>query len=259
MNHPHFLVLSRFWEARRALALFLAPCLALVVLDCGTTRAAQSPPAAAPSSEPAARQANPHAPPIHPNPACPIMGKPISSVLHVDTELGRFYVCCKACYADILADVPAAYAAAYPHEQRVANARCPLTGAQLDARSPRVRLQGFDFAVRDEPTARRARAHAQLALVRLHGPELVDLENALCPITGTPVAANAFALIEGTIVHLSSPKLLAEVAAAPAQVLAKARSLPRASGLPTSAPASAPTAERPRNPAAERASDTGAR
>lgn len=170
------------------------------------------------------------------------MGKPISAVLHVDTELGRFYVCCKACYADILADVQAAYAAAYPHERRVENARCPLTGAVLEARSPRVRLQGFDFAVRDEATARRARAHAQLALVRLHRPELEDLDNALCPIAGTPVVPNAFALIEGAIVHLSSPKLLAEVELAPAKVLAKARTLPRASAAPGSAPASAPSA-----------------
>lgn len=259
MNHPHAQVSSRFWEARRALALLLAPCLALVALDCGATRAAQSPPAAAPSSQPAARQANPHAPPIYPNSACPIMGKAISSVLHVDTELGRFYACCKACYADILADVPAAYAAAYPNEQRLDNKRCPLTGAALDERAPRVRLQGFDFAVRDEATARRARAHAQLALVRLHRPELVDLENALCPISGTPVVPNAFALIEGTIVHLSSPKLLAEVEAAPAQVLAKARSLPRANSQPGSAPTSAPTAERAKNAAAERATDSGPR
>src|SRR5690606_20401712 len=38
--------------------------------------------------------------PAYPNVACPIMGKPISARLFVDTELGRFWVCCKGCDED---------------------------------------------------------------------------------------------------------------------------------------------------------------
>jgi len=232
---------SRIEAASRAAQLVLA-ALALASFGAHVARASHAQHVSgSPSSQPATRPVNPHAPPIYPNPACPIMGKPISTALHTDTELGRFYVCCKACYVDIHADVDAAYASAYPSEKRIENTHCPLTGAQLGERAPRVRLQGFDFAVRDEATAKRARANAQLALVRLHQPQLVDLGNTLCPITGTPVVANAFALIDGHIVHLSNPKLVAEVEAAPAQVLAKARTLPRANEQASSTPASAPS------------------
>ena len=71
-----------------------------------------------PSAPPSAPKQPAVSVPIFPNPSCPIMGKPISTKLFTDTEMGRIYVCCKSCFKDVLADVPIAYRTAYPTDKK---------------------------------------------------------------------------------------------------------------------------------------------
>lgn len=163
--------------------------------------------------------------PIYPNAACPIMGKPISTKLFAATDKGRIYVCCKSCVKDILADVPTAYRTAYPSDAKVSNKTCPVTGGAIEDESPTVVLQGFEFFVRTEADVRVAQASSQVVLAKLNDPMLVDLENKTCPVSGGSVVRDAFVVVEATIIRLSSAKLLDEIAADPAKVLAKAREI----------------------------------
>lgn len=194
-----------------ALHLLLVPVLAQ-----------ETPPA---SASPAAQQESPASTPIYPNPSCPIMGKPVSKKLFAETEFGRIYVCCKSCVKDILADVPAAYRTAYPTDTKIENTICPVSGGKIRKDSPAVVLQGVSFFVRDAGDVEKARENSQIVLAKLHDPTLVDLENGTCPVSGEPVAKNAFVVIEGTIVRLSSAKLLEEVSKDPAMILKKAREI----------------------------------
>lgn len=170
--------------------------------------------------------------PTFANPTCPIMGKKVSLPLFVDTELGRFYVCCKPCYRKVLADVRAAHQTAYPVVERVANEVCPVSGARLDDDAVETTLQGYRFRVARPEHVAAARAHSQTTLVKLTRPAVKDVGNTTCPITGTAVVANAFVLIGDELVHLASPKAADEVAKDPAAALAKAKAIARAPGAP---------------------------
>ncbi len=163
--------------------------------------------------------------PIFPNASCPIMGKPISTRLFTDTEMGRIYICCKSCVKDIQADVPTAYRTAYPTDTKIENKVCPVTGAPITKESPSVVLQGFEFFVKSAKEIPDARTDAQIVLARVHDPKLVDLENQTCPVADKPVARNTFVVIEGTIVRLSSAKLLDEIEKDPVKVLKRAREI----------------------------------
>lgn len=164
-------------------------------------------------------------PPIYANTSCPIMGKPVSTRIFAETAKGRIFVCCKSCVPDILENVDVAYRTAYPANKRVANSKCPVTGAEISKDSPTVVLQGFEFSVKDSAAAALAREESQVVLAKLNDPKLVDLANKKCPVTGSAVTRNAFAVIDGYIVRLSSQKCIEEVEKDPAKVLAKAKEL----------------------------------
>lgn len=163
--------------------------------------------------------------PAFANTTCPIMGKPASTRLYVDTELGRIYVCCKTCNADVLADPAHAHKTAYPAVKKLANTRCPIDGAAVDEKSPTVVLQGFELRVHTAACAAEARADAQRWLALVNDPKLVDVGNATCPITGDAVARNVVAVVDGALVRFASPKAIEEARKDPAKTLAKAREL----------------------------------
>lgn len=157
--------------------------------------------------------------PVAPNTTCPIMGKPISLKLFTDTERGRIWVCCKGCIADIHDDVELAYRTAYPITSNVQSETCPVSGKVLREDSPFVELQGLRFRVFDQGAAKRAVEHSQVTLARVREPKLIDVGNKHCPIDGKPIVANAFVVIDGRIVHLSSPKHVEELAKDPQKAL----------------------------------------
>lgn len=163
--------------------------------------------------------------PTYPNPSCPIMGKPVSTKLFAETEKGRLYVCCKGCIKDILADVETAYRTAFSEEKKVANATCPVTGDPVGEDARKAAFQGFEFSIHSAACEAKARENLQIVLAKLNDPKLVDMENKTCPVTGAPTAKNAFVVIEGAIVRLSSPKLVEEIVKDPAKVLAKAKEI----------------------------------
>jgi hypothetical protein len=163
--------------------------------------------------------------PAYPNPACPIMGKPISTKLYAETDHGRIWVCCKSCIVDIQADVPTAHASAWPSVERRANEVCPVTGKAIVEDSPRVVLQGFEFPVLDAKAAARARVDHQATLAKLLEPALEDVGNATCPVSDLPVVANQIVVIGTSIVRVADARALEPIQADPAAVLAKARRL----------------------------------
>lgn len=164
--------------------------------------------------------------PIYPNVACPIMGKPISTRLFVDTELGRFWVCCKGCDEDVLAHLEDAHRTAYPVVEKLQNRTCPVSGKPVPEQdAPRVVLQGFEFAVCCKGCVAKAREDSQVVLARLREPNLVDLGNRTCPVGGGPVDPRTFVVIDTTIVRLAHPRSVAAVEKDPDAVLAKAREL----------------------------------
>jgi len=166
--------------------------------------------------------------PTFPNPTCPIMGKKVSMPLFVDTTLGRFYVCCKPCIKKVLADLPTAHKTAYPVVQEWKNGKCPVSGEAVGEDAVPITLQGHRFSLCCGACAERARTDSQPTLAKVTSAEVVDVGNTTCPLTGKPVAANAFARIGDSIVRLSSPALLEEVAKAPEATLAKAREIAKA-------------------------------
>lgn len=166
--------------------------------------------------------------PIAPNQTCPIMGKKVSLPLFVDTELGRIWVCCKPCYRKILANVPKAHQTAYPVVAPVAVTTCPVSGEPIGEHAVEITLQGSRFSLCCAGCVDEARARSQVVLAKVLQPRLVDVGNATCPLRGTPVAANAFVVIDGHIVHLADPKLVEAVRKEPTAVLAKARELAQA-------------------------------
>lgn len=163
--------------------------------------------------------------PAFPNATCPIMGKPASTRLFAETEKGRIYICCKSCVKDILADVDTAYRTAYPTDQKVGNKTCPITGDEINEQSPTIVIQGFEISVHSSDCIAKVRENSQIVLAKLNDPKLVDLENRTCPVTGEATTKNTFVVIEDTIVRLSSPNLVEEIAKDPAKVLAKAKGI----------------------------------
>lgn len=166
--------------------------------------------------------------PTFANSTCPIMGKKVSMPLFVDSELGRFYVCCKPCYKKILADLPKAHQTAYPVVTEAKNTTCPISGEAIGELAVEVTLQGSRFKVCCAGCVATARTHSQVTLAKVTRTGLVDVGNATCPVTGKPVVANAFALVDSAIVNLAEPKAAEEVAKDPAGMLAKARTIAQA-------------------------------
>lgn len=186
--------------------------------------------------------------PISPNATCPIMGKKVSLPLFVDTELGRIWVCCKPCFKKILANVPKAHQTAYPVVQELANQVCPVSGEPIGEHKVAITLQATRLQLCCAGCVDTARATAQVVLAKVRGDKLVDVGNDTCPQSGEPAQKNAFVVIDGHLVHLSSPKLVDDVRKAPAAVLAKARELakaqpPRQKHVHTPAPAAGKDAE----------------
>lgn len=171
--------------------------------------------------------------PTFANATCPIMGKKASLPLFVDSDLGRFYVCCKPCFKKVLADLPKAHQTAYPAVEELRNTTCPVSGKPIGRGAVMVTLQGYRFAVCCDECVPKAQKHSQTTLVKLTRKDVVDVGNGYCPVSGEPVVANAFALIDGALVHLSSPKNVEAVKQAPAAMLAKARELAKTPAAPT--------------------------
>lgn len=170
--------------------------------------------------------------PTFPNPTCPIMGKKVSMPLFVDTEVGRFYVCCKPCIKKIQANVPAAQQTAYPTTKVLTNTVCPVSGEPIGADAVAVTLQGHSFQVCCAGCVETARADAQLVLTKLLVPGVVDIGNALCPVTGEATSRNAFAVVGTSLVRLSSPKAADAVAKDPTALLQKAIALQKQQPVP---------------------------
>ena len=165
--------------------------------------------------------------PTFANPTCPIMGKKVSMPLFIDTELGRFYVCCKPCYKKIAADLQAAHKTAYPVVQEVKNDVCPVSGEPIADGAVPITLQGYSFKLCCAACVEQARKNSQITLTKLTR-KVKDLGNETCPVSGKQVTPNAFALVGDTIVHLSSPLLVDDVKQDPASVLEKARTIAKA-------------------------------
>lgn len=190
----------------------------------GVVRAQETPPPA-----PAAPAAPAVETPTFPNPTCPIMGKKVSLPLFVDTDLGRFYVCCKPCIKKVLADVPTAHKTAYPVVQEWKNTICPVSGEAIGDDAVVLTLQGHRFSLCCAACAERARIDSQLTLLKITSKTPVeDVGNTTCPLTGKPVVANAFARVGDAILRLAAPALVEEVAKAPEATLAKARAIAKA-------------------------------
>jgi hypothetical protein len=163
--------------------------------------------------------------PTFANETCPIMGKKVSMPLFIDTELGRFYVCCKPCYKKVTADLQAAHKTAYPVVQEVKNDVCPVSGERIGDGAVAVTLQGYAFKLCCAGCLEQARTHSQVTLTKLTRADVKDLGNETCPVSGKPVTPNAFAIVGDTIVHLSSPLLVDDVRQDPAAVLEKAKAI----------------------------------
>lgn len=163
--------------------------------------------------------------PEYGNGTCPIMGKPASLSLFVDTPKGRIYICCAPCIKKIKQDVDRAVRVAYPTTQAVGNDRCPITGNKTDGDSPTVILQGLEIAVCCTECVKTARRNAQVTIVKAKNPKARDVANATCPVTGEPADANLIILIGDDIVHLSSSLCVDAAKKAPAATLAEAKKI----------------------------------
>lgn len=175
--------------------------------------------------------------PTWPNTTCPIMGKPISMRLFVDTELGRFYVCCRPCNRKILRDTETAYMTAYPVNKEVLNKVCPVSGKPIPEKPTTIRLQGHEIALCSEECIPAARKHHQITLLKATDPKVIDIANKACPINGEEVDDNAFVLIGNNLVMLSSQAAAREVSKNPAKALATAKDKTRKAKPSTRKPA----------------------
>lgn len=163
--------------------------------------------------------------PTFENATCPIMGKPSSKALFTDTEFGRVYVCCPPCIRKIRDDAERAWKAAYPVVKRAGNTVDPVTGDPVGDRPFLLSLQGYEIALASPDNAARARANAQVVLVKATRPDVVDVGNRTDPVNGKPVVDNAFVLIDKFLVHLSAPSVVESVRRDPAKVLEAAKEL----------------------------------
>lgn len=179
---------------------------------------AQAEPAPTPPASPGLRVEVP----TFPNPTCPIMGKKVSMPLFVDTDAGRFYICCKPCIKKILADVPAATKTAYPTTKELDNKLCPVSGEPIGDDAVAVMLQGYSFRVCCAACVATARADSQITLTKLLREGVVDVGNTVSPDSGEPVAKNQFVLVGNSIVRLASAKSVDSIEKQPAKMLQKA-------------------------------------
>jgi hypothetical protein len=189
--------------------------LAVLRLACGSVSHAQeSRPAALAVTLPTFQNVN-----------CPIMGKPTSTTLFVDTPMGRIYTCCPPCNAKIRRDPATAHKAAYPKITKLENKTCPITGKAIPAGAPTVVLQGYEFSVCCKDCVQPAQDNSQIVLTKLVYTQVRDLGNTVCPLTGRPAEKNAFVLIGDDLVHLSSTRCFQVVLSAPEETLKKAKHL----------------------------------
>jgi len=198
-----------------------------VALALATVAGAQEAPA-----PPAAPQPTPLAVsvPSYANTNCPVMGKPVSSKLFTDTDHGRIWICCKGCNKKIAADPEAAYKSAFPRTVKLDNAVCPVSGKKIEGEPTLLLLQGHEVRLHSKECVAVARAESQVVLAKAVEPKLVDVGNALCPITGKPVAPNVFCVIGDQIVRLSSSDCIEQVKKEPKAALDKALADARAAG-----------------------------
>lgn len=172
------------------------------------------------------------------------MGKPASKALFTDTDLGRHYVCCMPCVPKIKADPARAMAAAYPVTKKAGNTVDPVTGEAIGATPFMIWLQGYDIALASEANAKRARANAQIVLVKALNPKVVEVGNGTDPITGKPVVDNLFVLVDNDLIRLSAATSVDQVRADPekARKAAKESAAREAEARARAATAPAPTA-----------------
>ena len=163
--------------------------------------------------------------PTYENVACPITGLPAARALFVDTDWGRVYVCCQQCIAKVKVDPDAAYRIAYPVTQMAKNPVCPVTGEDLGSNPLTMILQGREIAIKDADVIPKARANAQIVLVKVNRKGVVDVGNATCPISGKPVIDNAYCLVGSDLIHLSSPTLVDDVKKDPVKALEAAKAI----------------------------------
>lgn len=163
--------------------------------------------------------------PTFENTTCPIMGKPASKALFVDTDFGRVYVCCLPCIKKVQADAERSCKAAYPVTKKAGNTVDPVTGAPVGDKPVFVTLQGYEIALADESHVKAARANAQVVLTKATRPDVVDVDNHTDPITGQPVVANAFVLVDKDLIHLSSPTVVEKVRLDPEAARKKAKEI----------------------------------
>ncbi|MFN0205985.1 MAG: hypothetical protein ACKVS6_06690 [Planctomycetota bacterium] len=164
--------------------------------------------------------------PVFPNVTCPIMGKPISTKLFVNTVYGKIYICCKSCTKKILADVDTAYMAAYPVAKKIDNKKCPITGNAISKDAKGVKLQGHEFSVCTDSCVETAKSEPQVTLVKITNSRAVDLNNTVCPQTSLAVEKDVFCMIGDSIVRLSSPECVDAVKKNPSEALKKAKAAP---------------------------------
>lgn len=182
------------------------------------------------------------------NATCPIMGKPASATLFADVQQGRIYLCCAPCAKKVKKDPERAYEAAYPTSRKASNTTCPITGLPLPENAPTVVLQGIEIGVATQEAKALAPRFAQSVLAKATDPEVSEVGNRTCPITGEPVAGDAFCLIGKRLVRLSSPACVKDVEKDARATLAKAIEIAAKQSDPTEKPAepSAPSsADRP--------------
>lgn len=163
--------------------------------------------------------------PAYPNSTCPVMGKPASPKLFVDTPKGRIYMCCAGCTKRIKADVAAAYKTAYPKTEKVKNTVCPITGDAIKSDAPTVTLQGREIALCCDGCIKKAQASSQATLVKANDPKIIDVANDKCPVTGKAVDPNAIVTIGNELVHVSGADSIEAVRSDPVKYLAKAKEI----------------------------------
>lgn len=86
-----------------------------------------------------------------------------------------------------------------------------MTGAKVGDKPVLITLQGYEIALASEDSVKPARLNAQITLTKATRPDIVDIDNHTDPITGQPVANNAFVLIDKDLVRLSAPSVVDSV------------------------------------------------
>ncbi len=179
--------------------------------------------------------------PTYPNATCPIMGKPASLKLFVDTaDFGRIYTCCAPCNRKIRADQAGTYKLSYPKTEKAGNTTCPVSGKPIGESKVTVLLQGREVALCCKDCIAPARADAQATLALAMNPKLIDLKNTLDPANGKPVAKNLVVVISGHLVRLSVAESIEDVKKDPAAALERAKAS-------VGGAASRPAADLPKN------------